>query len=54
MEGTIEEEQAFGQIIKACKVLKWIIALPEDGEATITGLIIGTDEYVNSVLDEGK
>ena len=54
MEGTNKEEQAFAQIIKACKVLNWMIALPEDEEDNITGLIIGTDEYVNSVLDEGK
>lgn len=42
----------FRQITSAIKKLHWDIALPEmDDSDEVMGFIIGTDEYVNSILN---
>lgn len=51
------EEQAIGQIIEALETLGWGCAIPnqKDGQPlkdddVVTGMIIGTPEYIDSIL----
>lgn len=39
------------KIITACRNLGWSIGIPNTAEdAVVTGMIIGTDEYLNEVI----
>lgn len=49
---TKEEAKAIDDIIKACETLGWHIAMPiQDNEDEVPGLVIGTNEYLEYILD---
>jgi hypothetical protein len=45
-----KEMEALIVIIEACEKLGWAIAVPDEDE--VDGLIIGTEEYINKILDK--
>lgn len=49
----VEVENMVIQIFKLCEAVGWNVAVPNDGpeDAPIKGMIIGTDEYLNKILD---
>lgn len=54
-EDTLSEEQKVTMIIELAGRLEWGVVLsePEDEDEVVTGLIIGTREYIESLGKEG-
>lgn len=47
----ISEEELLGTLVATISQLGWSVALPDiDDEATVPGMIIGTENYIDAVL----
>ena len=47
-----EEKKLYKKLVKTCNKLGWDIAIGSDSEETVTGLIIGTDEWVKEITEK--
>lgn len=47
---TTNEEEAMNHIMDACKIMGWTMAIKK-GEEEVNGLTIGTEEYIDKILD---
>jgi hypothetical protein len=54
--GKYSKEEALELIVTCVGVLEWNIVVTdnEDPEADVTGLVIGTSEYIDEIFNEGE
>ena len=45
-------KRAFGRIFDGCKALGWSIAIIQEDDEDVDGLVIGTDEYIDKILKD--
>jgi hypothetical protein len=52
METEEKRKQLFKELIEIVGELGWVVAIPEgDLDEEVPGLVVGTEEYVNHVID---
>lgn len=53
MSKEMTAEEAIESIIKGAEALGWNVAIPgvDDEEAECPGMILGTDQYIDDVID---
>ena len=45
-------EEIFQKIIEACEKLDWVFAVNAEDNGNVSGLIIGTIDYVTEITDQ--